>query len=187
MVHFTYVPSALAAKHCAAVAKLMLPLRPPAAIIMRYLVRLFSKVYELLLLPQMLSHTAKLGLSFDHDQCSYPLRWFGPHCRRHVAFQRRRTRSLCMPPSSKAFGIAIPAALLLMIPAETGQTAWSNAKWLADGMQIGGVAVVAAGYAMVINMMKEAVKYGHSCHWLRSLAAVSHWPDRSWSNRCCSP
>ena len=50
--------------------------------------------------------------------------------------------------------IAIPAALLLMIPAETVKTALeAMPKWLADGMQIGGGMVVAVGYAMVINMM----------------------------------
>ena len=50
--------------------------------------------------------------------------------------------------------IAIPAALLLMIPAETVKTALeAMPKWLADGMQIGGGMVVAVGYALVINMM----------------------------------
>ena len=50
--------------------------------------------------------------------------------------------------------IAIPAALLLMIPAETVKTALeAMPKWLSDGMQIGGGMVVAVGYAMVINMM----------------------------------
>ena len=50
--------------------------------------------------------------------------------------------------------IAIPAALLLMIPAETVKTALEQMpKWLSDGMQIGGGMVVAVGYAMVINMM----------------------------------
>ena len=58
--------------------------------------------------------------------------------------------------------IAIPAALLLMIPAETVKTALEQMpKWLSDGMQIGGGMVVAVGYAMVINMM-ASVKYGHS-------------------------
>ena len=50
--------------------------------------------------------------------------------------------------------IAIPAALLLMIPADTVKTALETMpKWLSDGMQIGGGMVVAVGYAMVINMM----------------------------------
>ena len=52
--------------------------------------------------------------------------------------------------------IAIPAALLLMIPAETVKTALEQMpKWLSDGMQIGGGMVVAVGYAMVINMMSS--------------------------------
>ena len=42
--------------------------------------------------------------------------------------------------------IAIPAALLLMIPAETVKTALEQMpKWLSDGMQIGGGMVVAVG------------------------------------------
>ena len=50
--------------------------------------------------------------------------------------------------------IAIPAALLLMIPADTVKSALeAMPKWLSDGMQIGGGMVVAVGYAMVINMM----------------------------------
>ena len=50
--------------------------------------------------------------------------------------------------------IAIPAALLLMIPAETVKGALeAMPAWLSDGMQIGGGMVVAVGYAMVINMM----------------------------------
>lgn len=52
--------------------------------------------------------------------------------------------------------IAIPAALLLMIPADTVKTALETMpKWLSDGMQIGGGMVVAVGYAMVINMMSS--------------------------------
>jgi len=50
--------------------------------------------------------------------------------------------------------IAIPAALLLMIPADTVKGALeAMPAWLSDGMQIGGGMVVAVGYAMVINMM----------------------------------
>lgn len=50
--------------------------------------------------------------------------------------------------------IAVPAGLLLAIPAHTVQS-WLNMmpKWLNDGMSIGGAMVVAVGYAMVINMM----------------------------------
>ena len=50
--------------------------------------------------------------------------------------------------------IAIPAALLLMIPAESVKSALeAMPAWLSVGMQIGGGMVVAVGYAMVINMM----------------------------------
>lgn len=50
--------------------------------------------------------------------------------------------------------IAIPAALLLVIPASSvrGMLA-AMPDWLNDGMSIGGGMVVAVGYAMVINMM----------------------------------
>ena len=50
--------------------------------------------------------------------------------------------------------IAIPAALLLMIPAESVKSALeAMPAWLSEGMQIGGGMVEAVGYAMVINMM----------------------------------
>lgn len=50
--------------------------------------------------------------------------------------------------------IAIPAAALLVIPADIVQGALeSMPAWLSDGMAIGGGMVVAVGYAMVINMM----------------------------------
>lgn len=50
--------------------------------------------------------------------------------------------------------IAIPAALLLMIPADAVRGFLeSMPAWLTDGMGIGGGMVVAVGYAMVINMM----------------------------------
>ena len=50
--------------------------------------------------------------------------------------------------------IAIPAALLLMVPADAVKAALeSMPAWLSDGMAIGGGMVVAVGYAMVINMM----------------------------------
>ena len=50
--------------------------------------------------------------------------------------------------------IAIPAAMLCMIPAEA-VTAMLQAMpaWLAGGMAVGGGMVAAVGYAMVINMM----------------------------------
>ncbi|MCX8641323.1 MULTISPECIES: PTS mannose/fructose/sorbose transporter subunit IIC [unclassified Gilliamella] len=50
--------------------------------------------------------------------------------------------------------IAIPAAALLFIPAETVKGALeAMPEWLTTGMAIGGGMVVAVGYAMVINMM----------------------------------
>lgn len=50
--------------------------------------------------------------------------------------------------------IAIPAAALLLIPADTVRSFLeSMPAWLTDGMAIGGGMVVAVGYAMVINMM----------------------------------
>ncbi|MCK3988788.1 hypothetical protein HCB74_07575 [Streptococcus suis] len=50
--------------------------------------------------------------------------------------------------------IAVPAALLLAIPAEAVQAVLeSMPAWLSGGMAVGGGMVVAVGYAMVINMM----------------------------------
>jgi PTS system mannose-specific IIC component len=50
--------------------------------------------------------------------------------------------------------IAIPAAALMVIPAEIVQNfLMSMPAWLTDGMAIGGGMVVAVGYALVINMM----------------------------------
>ena len=50
--------------------------------------------------------------------------------------------------------IAIPAALLLAIPAEAVQSVLeAMPEWLSGGMAVGGGMVVAVGYAMVINMM----------------------------------
>lgn len=50
--------------------------------------------------------------------------------------------------------IAVPAALLLAIPAEAVQNLLAMMPdWLAGGMAVGGGMVVAVGYAMVINMM----------------------------------
>lgn len=50
--------------------------------------------------------------------------------------------------------IAIPAAALLFIPAESVKNALNDMpEWLTVGMAIGGGMVVAVGYAMVINMM----------------------------------
>ena len=50
--------------------------------------------------------------------------------------------------------IAIPAAALLFIPAQTVQSFLESMPlWLTEGMAIGGGMVVAVGYALVINMM----------------------------------
>lgn len=50
--------------------------------------------------------------------------------------------------------IAIPAAALLFIPADSVQSFLeAMPAWLTDGMGIGGGMVVAVGYALVINMM----------------------------------
>ncbi|OER96005.1 PTS mannose/fructose/sorbose transporter subunit IIC [Listeria monocytogenes] len=50
--------------------------------------------------------------------------------------------------------IAIPAAALLFIPADSVQSFLeAMPAWLTDGMAIGGGMVVAVGYALVINMM----------------------------------
>lgn len=50
--------------------------------------------------------------------------------------------------------IAIPAALLLAVPASSVQAVLEiMPDWLTGGMQVGGAMVVAVGYAMVINMM----------------------------------
>ena len=50
--------------------------------------------------------------------------------------------------------IALPAALLLAIPAESVQHLLGLMPvWLKEGMEVGGSMVVAVGYAMVINMM----------------------------------
>lgn len=50
--------------------------------------------------------------------------------------------------------IAIPAAILLAVPAQVVQNALeSMPDWLTGGMAVGGGMVVAVGYALVINMM----------------------------------
>ncbi|MFC5632101.1 MULTISPECIES: PTS mannose/fructose/sorbose transporter subunit IIC [Streptococcus] len=50
--------------------------------------------------------------------------------------------------------IAIPAAMLLAVPADVVRNALGlMPDWLNHGMQVGGGMVVAVGYAMVINMM----------------------------------
>ncbi|WP_273451143.1 PTS mannose/fructose/sorbose transporter subunit IIC [Streptococcus ferus] len=50
--------------------------------------------------------------------------------------------------------IAVPAALLLAVPAQVVKDILGlMPDWLNGGMQVGGAMVVAVGYAMVINMM----------------------------------
>lgn len=56
--------------------------------------------------------------------------------------------------SLQGLRIAVPAALLLAIPAESVQALLElMPDWLKGGMQVGGGMVVAVGFAMVINMM----------------------------------
>lgn len=56
--------------------------------------------------------------------------------------------------SLQGIRIAVPAALLLAIPAENVKALLElMPSWLAGGMQVGGGMVVAVGFAMVINMM----------------------------------
>lgn len=66
------------------------------------------------------------------------------------AIEMWQIAAICM----QGLRVAIPAALLLMIPAESVQhLLQSMPAWLNEGMSIGGGMVVAVGYAMVINMM----------------------------------
>ncbi|HBJ8567001.1 TPA: PTS mannose/fructose/sorbose transporter subunit IIC [Listeria monocytogenes] len=58
--------------------------------------------------------------------------------------------AICM----QGIRIAIPAAALLFIPADSVQSFLeAMPAWLTDGMAIGGGMVVVVGYALVINMM----------------------------------
>ncbi|HAA6373034.1 TPA_asm: PTS mannose/fructose/sorbose transporter subunit IIC [Listeria monocytogenes] len=66
--------------------------------------------------------------------------------------------AICM----QGIRIAIPAAALLFIPADSVQSFLeAMPAWLTDGMAIGGGMVVAVGYALVINMMatKEVLPF----------------------------
>lgn len=50
--------------------------------------------------------------------------------------------------------IAIPAAIILAVPATAVTTALNSIPdWLTGGLAVGGGMIVAVGYAMVINMM----------------------------------
>lgn len=60
----------------------------------------------------------------------------------------------CVAIALQGLRIAIPAALLLFIPASVVKAGLAAMPaWLNDGMSIAGGMVVAVGYAMVINMM----------------------------------
>lgn len=60
----------------------------------------------------------------------------------------------CVAIALQGLRIAIPAALLLFIPASVVKAGLAAMPaWLNDGMAIAGGMVVAVGYAMVINMM----------------------------------
>lgn len=60
----------------------------------------------------------------------------------------------CVAIALQGLRIAIPAALLLFIPASVVKAGLdAMPAWLNDGMSIAGGMVVAVGYAMVINMM----------------------------------
>ncbi|ENA7757303.1 PTS mannose/fructose/sorbose transporter subunit IIC [Listeria monocytogenes] len=64
--------------------------------------------------------------------------------------ERLHISAICM----QGIRIAIPAAALLFIPADSVQSFLeAMPAWLTDGMAIGGGMVVAVGYALVINMM----------------------------------
>ncbi len=53
--------------------------------------------------------------------------------------------------------IAIPAAIILAVPAATVQNALASIPdWLSQGLAVGGGMVVVVGYAMVINIMATA-------------------------------
>ncbi len=70
-----------------------------------------------------------------------------------AAVQMWQIAAICL----QGLRIAIPAALLLSIPASAVQGLLAQMPaWLSDGMAIGGGMVVAVGYAMVINMMATA-------------------------------
>ncbi|CAM3148393.1 mannose/fructose/sorbose family PTS transporter subunit IIC [Lactococcus hircilactis] len=59
--------------------------------------------------------------------------------------------------SLQGLRIALPAALILAIPAKTVTTALNAIpSWLSAGLAIGGGMVVVVGYAMVINIMATA-------------------------------
>ncbi len=132
---------------------------------------------ESLSLKVSLFHLQLTGLFLTHDRpYRFPLVWFTLPTLLLERISRCRTRfHFCGPFFFKVFVAAIPAALLLMIPAETVKTE-TNAKWLSDGMQIG---VSGCSRWLCHGYQRwRAVKYGHQF----ALAAVSQCCDRPWSS-----
>ncbi len=82
--------------------------------------------------------------------------------------------------------IAVPAALLLAIPAEAVQSVLeAMPAWLSGGMAVGGGMVVAVGYAMVINMMATREVWPFFALGF----AFCYQPIdtyRTWCYRCCN-
>ncbi|QNQ82847.1 PTS mannose/fructose/sorbose transporter subunit IIC [Lactobacillus sp. PV012] len=90
----------------------------------------------------MLVRTISIWIVHKMDNQAEKANWRGIDMWQYVALALQGLR------------IAIPAALLLAIPASVvRQGLEAMPQWLNDGMTIGGGMVVAVGYAMVINMM----------------------------------
>lgn len=90
----------------------------------------------------MLVRTISIWIVHKMDQQAEKANWRGIDMWQYVALALQGLR------------IAIPAALLLAIPASVvRQGLEAMPSWLSEGMTIGGGMVVAVGYAMVINMM----------------------------------
>ncbi|QNQ83030.1 PTS mannose/fructose/sorbose transporter subunit IIC [Lactobacillus sp. PV037] len=90
----------------------------------------------------MLVRTISIWIVHKMDNQAEKANWRGIDMWQYVALALQGLR------------IAIPAALLLTIPASVvRQGLEAMPQWLNDGMTIGGGMVVAVGYAMVINMM----------------------------------
>lgn len=90
----------------------------------------------------MLVRTISIWIVHKMDQQAAKANWRGIDIWQYVALALQGLR------------IAIPAALLLAIPASVvRQGLEAMPQWLNEGMTIGGGMVVAVGYAMVINMM----------------------------------
>lgn len=79
--------------------------------------------------------------------------------------------------------IAVPAILLLAIPAQTVQHYLGlMPEWLSKGMEIGGGMVVAVGYAMVLNMMASREVWPFFAIRFCSRRCKSTDFNRIWSN-----